>query len=268
MVSVNNAITNEEVKVEDVYKAQNDAFGFIDYPYLINLIHQKSSKRVLDIGTGEGSFILGLASKIQQVEFDAIDLNENLIEIAKKNNQLLGLNVNFYNATFGDDFDQSNYDLIITRFAVEHIKKIEDIESFVENTYGKLNPGGLLIIIEYYIDEKDISDPVWKKFRNSEMKMYKKLQVHPRIGLQLPLYLWKSNYRNVTSVINHLSPVTIGTDRYYKLVSEYTKLYNQLDDVIWNSKLVNEINAWCMEKTPIGDPAFFTSYTIGLKELA
>jgi len=99
------------------------------------------------------------------------------------------------------------------------------------------------------------------------MKVYKKINAHPRVTLRLPESLKKSNYVNITSAINHISPGTIGEEKFYKLVSEYTKLYSQLNPEIWSNEFVKNIFSWCKIKQPKGDPAFFTSYTVGQKTL-
>jgi 2-polyprenyl-3-methyl-5-hydroxy-6-metoxy-1,4-benzoquinol methylase len=143
MSQVNKAITDTTIQVEPIYKAQSDAFGFFDYPFLIDVINTNNVSRVLDIGTGEGSFVIGLAQRANGIQFDAIDLNENLIEIGKSNNKRLGLNINFEHANFGGNYTESNYDLITARFAVEHIIEMKDIDSFIATTFERLKPNGL-----------------------------------------------------------------------------------------------------------------------------
>jgi tRNA G46 methylase TrmB len=47
--------------VLDVYTTQTKTFPLLEYPLIIELIKTNKIKNVLDIGTGEGSFITGLA---------------------------------------------------------------------------------------------------------------------------------------------------------------------------------------------------------------
>lgn len=263
MSQVTNAITDTKIHVEPVYKAQVAAFGPLDYPFLTRIISQNNVRKVLDVGTGEGSFLIGLASKTKSITFDAIDLNEDLIEKAKLNNTQAGININFQHANFGENFVESNYDLIMARFAIEHITKLEDIDSFVATTHEKLKPNGWLVIIEYYIHALDIDDPIWKKFRKSETATYESASSHPRIALRLPGSLKKANYRNISSAINHISPSTIGAEIFFNLILEYTKMYSQIAPQHWPEKMTDKIIAWCNKKQPKGDPAVFTSYTIG-----
>lgn len=268
MSQVNKAITDSKIEVASVYKAQSEAFGLFDFPFLIDMINKNNTSSVLDIGTGEGSFLIGLAQRVKNVQFDAIDLNENLVEIGKSNNKHMGLNINFMHANFGENFSQSNYDLIMARFAVEHIKELKDIDFFVATAYEKLRANGWFVIIEYYVHILDIDDATWKKFRKSEMSTYESIKAHPRIALKLPESLLKAKFQNVKSTINHISPSTIGTENFYNLVKEYTKLYSQLAPEFWTIHLTNEILAWCNEKHFKGEPSLFTTYTIGQKNLS
>jgi ubiquinone/menaquinone biosynthesis C-methylase UbiE len=265
MSQVTKAIRDVKIQVEPSYKAQADAFGPFDYPLLTAIINKHKVHKMLDIGTGEGSFLIGLAKRTQDVTFDAIDLNQSLIEVGKLNSKRLGLNINFQHANFGENFSGSHYDLILARFAVEHIREIKDIDSFVLKTYQKLNPGGCLVIIEYYLHDLEIKDPVWKAFRKSEMGTFKKAGAHPRISLRLPESLKKANFKNIRATFHYISPATINADCFFNLIIEYTKLYSQISPELWSRDLTDKIVKWCNKKQAKGDPVLFVSHTIGHK---
>jgi ubiquinone/menaquinone biosynthesis C-methylase UbiE len=265
MTQVNKAITDTKIQVEPIYKAQSDAFGFFDYPFLIDMINKNNVSRILDVGTGEGSFLIGLAQRTKNIQFDGIDLNENLVEIGKFNNKQLGLNINFSHANFGESYAESNYDLIIARFAVEHIKNFKDIDFFIATTYEKLKASGWLIIIEYYVHALDVDDVTWMRFRESEAATYESAQAHPRIALKLPESLKKAKFKNIKSTLNHISPSTIGEENFFNLVREYTKLYSQIAPEFWTRELTDQVITWCNKKHYKGEPTLFTSYTVGQK---
>ena len=265
MSQVNKAITDTRIQVEPIYKAQSDAFGILDYPFLIDIISRGNANKILDIGTGEGSFLIGLAQRTKNIEFDAIDLSEELVEIGRSSNRKLGLSINFRHASFGENYTGSDYDLIMARFAIEHIKELKDIDSFIAATYEKLRTNGWLVIIEYFVHVLDIDDATWEKFRKSEMATYESAKAHPRIALKLPEILMKAKYKNIKSTINHISPSTIGSESFFILIQEYTKLYSQIAPGFWTNELTDEITTWCNKKEPEGEPSLFTSYTIGQK---
>ncbi len=265
MNQMNNAITDTKIQIESVYRAQIDAFGIFDFPFLINILNRHNVETVLDIGTGEGSFLIELAKNTNHIAFDAIDVNENLIEMAKAKCQKSKLDINFFQANFGTTILESTYDLIMARFAIEHIRNFVDIDAFLLSAHEKLNPNGWIVIIEYFISSLNIEDEIWKKFRKKEIATYKSAKAHAHIGLKLPESLSKANYKNISSMINHISPHTVGPDKFFALVLEYTKLYSQIAPPLWTKELVDQITFWCNKKQPKGDPAIFTSYTIGQK---
>lgn len=265
MSNINEIIKDSSINVEPIYKVQTDAFGVFDYPFLINTIKNHNITNFLDVGTGDGMFLIKLAQEVNNVIFHGIDINKYLIDKSKAINNRLGLNINFSQAHFGVDKLKSNYDLIMARFAIEHIKEEHDIDIFLTTAYEKLSSNGIFIIIEYYIHELDIEDSIWKEFRTREMVMYKNTFVHPRIALKLPSRLKAAKFRNIKSIINHVSPSTIGDKYFYSLVKEYTKLYKQISPEVWPDEISNKILLWCEKQQPIGEPIFFTSHTIAQK---
>jgi|GEM_PF-5345774 len=48
MSQVTKAITDTKIQVEQIYKAQVDAFGSLDYPFLTNIITQNNTSKVLE----------------------------------------------------------------------------------------------------------------------------------------------------------------------------------------------------------------------------
>ena len=97
------------------------------------------------------------------------------------------------------------------------------------------------------------------------MATYNSAKAHSRIALKLPERLLKANYKNIRSTINHVSPSTIGTDNFFNLVQEYTKLYSQIAPEFWANEVTDEIINWCTKRQPKDEPSLFTSYTIGQK---
>ena len=75
MSQVNRSITDTKIQVEQIYKAQSDAFGLFDYPFLLDIINKNHSSKILDTGLRRVTLI-GLAQRTKDIKFDAIDLNE------------------------------------------------------------------------------------------------------------------------------------------------------------------------------------------------
>ena len=76
-----------------------------------------SPKSVLDLGTGSGCIAISTAFGLKHAKVFAIDISENALDIAKKNNENLKANVNIQKAdilNFESPFGKRKFDLILS----------------------------------------------------------------------------------------------------------------------------------------------------------
>lgn len=74
-----------------------------------------SPKSVLDLGTGSGCIAISTALGLKHAKVFAIDISENALAVAKKNNENLNVNVNIQKAdilNFESPFGEQKFDLI------------------------------------------------------------------------------------------------------------------------------------------------------------
>ncbi|MCP9754744.1 peptide chain release factor N(5)-glutamine methyltransferase [Lacihabitans sp. CCS-44] len=74
-------------------------------------------KTVLDLGTGSGCIAISTALGLKNAEVFAIDISENALDIAKRNNENLKANVNIQEAdilNFESPFGEQKFDLIVS----------------------------------------------------------------------------------------------------------------------------------------------------------
>lgn len=267
MKHVNKAITDLNDIVNPCYEAQNPAFGPINIPFLVQLICQQRAKKILDVGTGEGSFLLHLAKQVPQTKFEAAETNEQLIKLAmQKKLKAKKCQINFVCCEFSESYPQNDFDMIMARFAVEHMT---DIPAFLSTVRNKLKKGGCLAIIEYFISTAGIDDPVWLEFRKKELVLYKTIQSHAQISLQLPHLMREAGFKNITSSFEHVSPETVDKKAFFRLVSVYAETYAQIDSRIWPGVFVKKIKKWCdfgmRADSDMPDPVMFVTHTVGYK---
>ncbi|SDC57163.1 class I SAM-dependent methyltransferase [Geotoga petraea] len=104
----------------------------------------KDKKNVLDIGCSTGELLIKLKEKYPEKEFHGLDLNQNMIEIAKRKTT----NIDFKT---GDMMEietiySKNFDLIISLGnTLVHIKN-KHKKIFLEKVYNKLQNNGELVI--------------------------------------------------------------------------------------------------------------------------
>ena len=109
-------------------------------PEYLDMLPLKEGMKVLDLGCGTGKISELLYQKVNR-KITAIDLSENMIEIAQKTNDNSHIDfrcLDFY------QFDEVGYDFIICFDAYPHFL---DVESFVEKANNLLNDGGFVAIL-------------------------------------------------------------------------------------------------------------------------
>ena len=107
---------HQHALIKTVLVAQTESLGLLEAPIVENLLARRACRRVLDIGCGEGSFLLKLARKAKGAHFLGIDHSSLAIDDA------LGTlrrgswrNVEFRTAFFDPGFERAKYDAILTR---------------------------------------------------------------------------------------------------------------------------------------------------------
>ncbi len=117
----------------------------------------KSANSVIDLGTGNGSYLQKLSGDFIEKDFLGLDISSDHIRNA--NDRFNSPNIAFQEGnveTLSKEFS-SKYDAAICRFVLEHLK---DPHQAVENAFKYLKPGGYLIILDAFDEGLRLSHPV------------------------------------------------------------------------------------------------------------
>lgn len=109
---------------------------------ILNEVDKRRPKKVLDAGCGRGFYLRVLSSFSFIKEIHGIDINDNYLQIAKKNNtdkRVKIKNASIYKLPYQDKY----FDLIICSEVLEHLK--DDIKALLE-LKRVLKPKGIIII--------------------------------------------------------------------------------------------------------------------------
>ena len=63
---------------------------------IIELLKDEIKGEIIDIGTGTGFIAISIAKIVKRSKISGIDISENMIEKAKKNAQMAGVDINFF----------------------------------------------------------------------------------------------------------------------------------------------------------------------------
>jgi SAM-dependent methyltransferase len=105
--------------IKTVLVEQTKSLGRLEIPLVEDLLRKSRCRTVLDIGCGEGSFLLQLADKVKGARFLGIDHNERAINDARRRLRRRPQgNVKFGAAFFNSGFADDRYDAVLTRYTL------------------------------------------------------------------------------------------------------------------------------------------------------
>lgn len=106
---------------------------------ILNLLEKKGDARILDLGCDDGIWTLKLAKKIETNNIYGVEIIDERIKIAKKNNiKIVETNLND-KLPFEDNF----FNVIHSNQVIEHLT---NTDTFVAEIYRILKPNGYAII--------------------------------------------------------------------------------------------------------------------------
>ncbi len=262
-IKISDSIFKINDKVTDCYLIQNKIYGAFDHSFLLDIIKKNQVENILDVGTGEGSFILELETLVPKIKIEAIDANENLILAAIKKRK--NSEIDFKTGLFDQNYTSKTFGLIIARFAVEHMSKPSE---FLINAFDNLAHKGCLAIVEYHVHFSGKEIPIWKAFKDKEIELYKAVNSNPNVTYGLTQGLAKVGFSNIKSQWHCISPSTVGSDIFFSLIITYAHLYNKINDQIWTSSFVEEITSWSKNQNDEDEePSLMITHTVGQKIL-
>jgi len=102
-----------------------------------------SDSSILDVGCGDGDFILALA--FHGYNCKGVDFSETLIKAAQMKNSINSLNARFICADINNLSESESFDYIVMNDVIEHLSDRE-LKSILSKLIRLLRPGGEIII--------------------------------------------------------------------------------------------------------------------------
>jgi SAM-dependent methyltransferase len=230
--------------IKKVLVAQTKSLGLMEIPVVEDLLKKHGCRTVLDIGCGEGSFLMQLAQRLKGAHFLGIDQSQLAIDDARrKARRLSSRNVEVSTAFFSSDFDRAKYGAIMTRYTLQHCS---EPQSFVKAVFDRLKKKGLFISLESldaYTDCHE-QDPIWERFRTSIAGIHKRVGSNDNIGKSLGSLLRAAGFRDIQVRVMLCSPSTVGVDRFRTVVQASAELAVAFFPDLFNQQLVEELKGW------------------------
>ena len=109
---------------------------------VLPLLEKNNELKILDIGCGTGQLIKEISDQYTKVNYLGIDVAENMIEVAKKNNK--GKNVKFKTSSIESFESNEKYDIIICTHAFPYFPNKQEM---IKKMAGLCNKKGQVIIV-------------------------------------------------------------------------------------------------------------------------
>ncbi len=231
--------------------AQTESLGMVETPIVEDLLKKGKCRTVLDIGCGEGSFLLQMAQRVKGARFLGIDHNELAVDDAiRRLRRRSWRNVKFRTAFFDSGFERLQYDAILTRYTLQHCSNPQD---FVRAVFDRLKKKGIFVSIESLDAYTDCHehDPVWERFRASLGAIHKRIGSNGDIGKSLGLLLRDVGFRDIQVRVVLCSPSTVGWRKYQNVVQALAKLAFDLFPDLFDRTLLDDLKEWLGDRAQL-----------------
>lgn len=195
----------------------------VEIAYVDKVLKAGSYKDVLDFGCANGYSTSRLAKANSQARFTGVDINPEMIDIAKSRSETESLsNLEFRRVDVLQDVITEKYDLIYGIRVFQNIESLEMQQKVVDKLCELLKPGGMLLYIESYLDG-------YKRLNEDRVKMgLNPLPIHEHLTL-----LGDEFDNHVASKLNLISKDSLSSSYYLVtrlLYSYIAKMNNEAID--------------------------------------
>ena len=248
-------------------QAQTRASGAVEAPAVVRILQERGCRNVLDVGTGEGSFLLEVARRARGCRFLGIDHNRFAIGKAQARLRRRSLrNVRFETAFFDAAFDRKRRDAVLTRYTLQHSSSPGD---FARAAFERLERRGTFIAVESVEGYTDCheADPVWEAYRAALLAIHAKIGSDGNVGKALGGLFRRAGFRDVQVGLVVCSPSTVGLERFTSVVLATTALAHTLVPGLFGRRLVRRMDRWLEDGAGIErrDPYLTTAIASGVR---
>lgn len=134
---------------------------FDEFRRIIKKLYNREDKiNILDIGAGNGMLTEVVLSEFPNANVTMLDFSTEMLESAKaifeKNNISLNRIKISIRDFITDEFPNEKYDLVISSYALHHVRNENDLRKVYLKIVNSLNEYGTFLCLDYYLEENDV----------------------------------------------------------------------------------------------------------------
>lgn len=246
-----------------VLNVQNTTLGPFDIRYLSKIIQNNNYKSILDLGTGQGAFILDLVRELKDIRVLGIDQNPDFLNKAihaGKDNP----NVVFKLGKFDANFPLDKYDLVLSRYCLQHSSAPTE---FIKEVYKRLNPGGAFVSIEEDMANANRDKSIWDQFNATWIKCFDLAGADPYIPSKAEPWFKEAGFTNIQKETQRYSPTTMGGDAFKNYLMCLATAMHKIFPQLMSQEFVNGFEKWLDDviETKRFDPQLPVARVVGWK---
>jgi ubiquinone/menaquinone biosynthesis C-methylase UbiE len=238
----------QHAMIRNVLIAQTESLGTIEAPVVEDLLKNLKCRKVLDIGCGDGSFLLKIAKRLRGVQFLGIDHSQLAIDDALRSVRgHLKRRVQYRAAFFDAGFDRTKYDAIMTRYTLQHSS---DPNTFLKEAFARLKRKGVFVCLESLDAYTDChaQDPIWDRFKSSVAQIHKRVGSNDNIGKSLGSMLNAAGFRDIQVRVVLCAPSTVGLEKFRSVVQASAELAVAFFPDLFEPKLLESLKEWLSDR--------------------
>lgn len=257
----------QHAMVMEALRAQTESLGVLEAPLVAELLERRGVGAVLDIGCGDGSFLLKVAASLPGVRFTGVDHSEMAVRDARRKVRRRGAsNVEVRQGFFDPGWERDRWDAITTRFTLQHASRPE---AFVSAVHDRLERGGSFMAVESLDGYTDcqVPDETWRRFRTAVEAIHDRVGSNANIGKSLASLLASCGFREVRVRLLLCSPATVGFRRFRDVVQALARLASSLSPDLFSPELLEEVTSWLGDRAGIErrDPYLCSAIADGVR---
>lgn len=230
-------------RVTRVLEIQTEAYGYIDVPVLSDALGPYENGSLLDVGTGEGSFLIEVAQRHPHMRVQGLEPNAAFLARAQARLQDRALpNVQLTHGVF-DASHAHRHDVIVARFTLQHVPEPQD---FIQSVYRALHPDGLFVCIEPVYDYfgSTSEEAIWETFREKMLATYRQWGSYPNLPKQICPWLAEAGFTSISAAIHLYSPITIGRERFAAVILATAAMLHAEHPSLWDAAYLERLADW------------------------